>query len=130
MLETLDVGEDRDLSRARQLVRVHATRLAFSELNRTRMVTAASELVRNMLTYGGGGRLRVEEVHQRGRIGLRATFTDSGPGIEDLDAALRDGYSTGRGLGLGLGGARRLVDEFALSTDTTEGTIVSILNWQ
>lgn len=127
--EHIEITADRDLSRARRVVAVNATRLKYGTLNQTKLVTAASELARNMLVYGGGGTMRVEEIRHHGRIGLRVTFEDTGPGISNQNDALQDGFSSGQGLGLGLGGARRLVDEFHLETEKDKGTTVSILNW-
>lgn len=128
-LASIDVARDRDLSRLRRQVANHATKLTFGELSRTRLVTAASELARNMLNYGGGGQARIDELSDNGRVGLRVTFEDQGPGILNHDEAFRDGFSSGRGLGLGLGGARRLVDTFVLESEEDQGTKVSILNW-
>jgi serine/threonine-protein kinase RsbT len=93
-------------------------------------VTAASELARNTLQYGGGGQVRIEPVESGGRRGLRLTFEDKGPGIADLTLAMRDGYTTGNGLGLGLSGARRLSNEFHIDSRPGEGTTVSIVRWR
>lgn len=120
---------DLDLSRVRRAVSRRSEELGLSLLSRTRLVTAASELARNLLTYAGGGIVKVDLVRQDGRTGIRATFEDRGPGIVDTDLALSDGYSTGHGLGLGLGGAQRLTDEFGLESEVDRGTTVWIINW-
>lgn len=121
---------DGDLSTVRQLVRAWAIELRFSLVDQTKMVTAASELARNTLVYGGGGSARLEHLEDGARQGLRVTFEDQGPGIPDLDQALRDGYTSGHGLGLGLGGARRLVNEFEVASTVGEGTRVAITRWR
>ena len=119
-----------DIVTVRQLVRSRAVELGFSLVDQTKMVTAASELARNALDYGGGGTVLLESLDEGNRKGLRLTFDDDGPGIEDIDLALRDGYTTGRGLGLGLSGARRLVNEFHLRSAPGEGTHVTITRWR
>jgi serine/threonine-protein kinase RsbT len=112
----------------RQSVREQATRLGFSLVDQTKIVTAASELARNTMLHGGGGEVLVEPINER-RKGLRLTFIDQGPGIADIALALQDGYTTGGGLGLGLGGARRLSNEFDIRTLPGEGTRVTITRW-
>ena len=97
---------------------------------RDRMVTAASELARNAVDYAGGGVARLEQLVEGARVGLRITFTDHGPGIPDLELALTDGYTTGNGLGLGLGGSRRLVNEFAIKSSPGQGTVVTVTRWR
>lgn len=129
-LERIEVSTERDLSRVRRAVSTWASTLGLGRLSKTRLVTAASELGRNMLTYGGGGTVHLDTLRRGGRMGLRATFSDSGPGIADPELAFADGFSSGEGLGLGLGGARRLADEFHLETEDGHGTIVSVVNWQ
>jgi serine/threonine-protein kinase RsbT len=105
--------------------------LGFSLVEQTKIVTAASELARNTLTYGGGGEVRVERLYSGPRrSGLRLTFEDQGPGIADIELALRDGYTTGSGLGLGLGGARKLSHEFDIRSEPGAGTCVSITRWK
>ena len=113
----------------RQRVRAHAAELRFSIVDQTKLVTAASELARNALIYGGGGSVRIEPVERDKRRGLKVTFEDHGPGIPDLDAAMRDGFTTGTGLGLGLGGAKRLVNEFEIESKVGEGTRIVITRW-
>src|SRR5215207_6467000 len=105
-----------DVVRIRQLCREWSIELGFSLVDQTKIVTAASELARNTKVYGGGGSMLVESLDDGGRRGLRLTFTDRGPGIADVAAALKDGFTTGTGLGLGLGGARRLMNEFTIDS--------------
>jgi serine/threonine-protein kinase RsbT len=125
-IETLPLRSDEDLVRLRQVVRAWMVELAFNLVAQTKMVTAASELGRNTLIYGGGGSAQVEQLADDERGGLRITFEDHGPGIVDIERALSSGYSTGGGLGLGLGGARRLVQEFKIVSAPGQGTRVSI----
>lgn len=113
----------------RQAVRAAAVDLRLSLVDQTKIVTAASELARNTLEYGGGGTVRIQGLQDGGRRGLRLTFEDKGPGIPDIERALKDGYTTGNGLGLGLGGARRLSSEFAIESRPGEGTKVTIARW-
>lgn len=121
---------DIDVAVARGGVRDCARRLGFSVLDLTKVVTAASELARNVVVHGGGGAMRIEVVQQGPRRGLRMTFTDDGPGIADLEKAMMDGYTTGRGMGIGLPGARRLVNEFDVHSSATDGTRVTIVRWK
>lgn len=114
----------------RKRVRELAAGLGFSLVDQTKMVTAASELARNALNYGGGGLVELTLLEEGARRGLRVTFTDHGPGISDVELALRDGYTTGNGLGLGLGGAKRLVNEFDIESRPGEGTRVAITRWK
>jgi serine/threonine-protein kinase RsbT len=114
----------------RQIVREWAVRLNFSLVDQTKIVTAASELARNTVIYGGGGTVRLEALNHGSRTGLRLIFEDKGPGIADLALALKDGFTTGGGLGLGLGGARRLSSEFDLVSRPGEGTRVTITRWR
>jgi serine/threonine-protein kinase RsbT len=118
-----------DVVRARQLVRTLAVDCRLSLVDQTKLVTAASELARNTLSYGGGGTMSAELLERAGRRGVRLSFADQGPGIPDLDLALSDGWSSGKGMGLGLSGARRLVDEFDLHTVVDEGTTVTVVKW-
>jgi len=124
-----DVRVDADVVRVRQLVRARVEELRLSATERVKTVTAASELARNALVHGGGGRVGVQIVRSGIRRGVRMVFADEGPGIADLDQAFRDGYSTGRGLGLGLPGARRLVSELTVATSTA-GTVVTAVMWE
>ena len=127
--EVQGIAVDEDVVRVRQLVRAVAVAANLSLVDQTKLVTAASELARNTLMYGGGGRAEVATVTNGRRTGVRVTFTDDGPGIADLELALTDGYTTGTGLGLGLSGARRLVDEFEIETKVGEGTRVVATKW-
>ena len=119
-----------DIVAARQLVRTLAVELGFGLVDQTKIVTAASELARNTLDYAGGGTLKIEVLADGLRKGLRLTFEDRGPGIPDIELALRDGYSTGGGLGLGLSGTRRLVNEFDIHSVVGEGTRVRVTRWK
>jgi serine/threonine-protein kinase RsbT len=114
----------------RQHVRVCATKLGFSLVDQTKLVTAASELARNTLSYGGGGTASIESITNGIRRGLRITFEDHGPGIPDVELAMKDGYTTGGGLGLGLSGAKRLSNDFEIYSRPGEGTRVSIARWK
>jgi serine/threonine-protein kinase RsbT len=127
--ETLPVREESDILLVRKLVRERATELRFSVLDQTKLMTAASELGRNTLIHGGGGTMLLESVVKNDRRGLRLTFEDKGPGIADLDQAMTDGFTTKRGLGLGLGGSKRLVDEFEVVSRVGEGTRVTATLW-
>jgi serine/threonine-protein kinase RsbT len=127
--QQLPVTTDQDVVRVRQLVRTVAVAVKLSLVDQTKVVTAASELARNTLVYGGGGTAEVTRVQNERRAGIRIVFADQGPGIADLDMALTDGYTTGGGLGLGLSGARRLVDEFEIHTEPGKGTTVTVVKW-
>ena len=124
------VREPADVVAVRQAVREWSVALGFSLVDQTKVVTAASELARNTLDYGGGGTVRLEALNDGLRRGLRLTFEDRGPGIADIQQALKDGYTSGRGLGLGLGGARRLSNEFEIESTPGEGTRVMIVRWK
>jgi serine/threonine-protein kinase RsbT len=119
-----------DIVRVRQTTRERALSQGFSLVDQTKIVTAASELARNTLDYGGGGEVFIEVLNEGARRGVRLTFVDTGPGIENLDLALKDGYTTGGGLGLGLSGARRLCNEFSIESKPGEGTRVAITRWR
>jgi serine/threonine-protein kinase RsbT len=125
----VDVITDQDVVRVRQLVRTEAVAVKLSLVAQTKIVTAASELARNTLVYGGGGTVEVSRVDNGRRQGIRIVFADQGPGIADLDLAFTDGYTTGGGLGLGLSGARRLVDEFHIDTAAGQGTSITVTKW-
>jgi serine/threonine-protein kinase RsbT len=112
------------------MVRQRAVELGFNLVDQTKIVTAASELARNTVQYGGGGTVTIEGLEEANRRGLRLTFEDHGPGIPDVELAMRDGYTTGGGLGLGLSGARRLSNEFHLDSRPGEGTRVTIVRWR
>jgi serine/threonine-protein kinase RsbT len=129
-MDELPIRTGDDVVRVRQQVRVVAAKSGLSLVDQTKVVTAASELARNALVHGGGGLARVDVVTSAlGRNGIRVGFTDDGPGIADVNLALTDGWSSGDGLGLGLSGARRLVDEFELTSKPGGGTSVAVVKW-
>ena len=128
--ETIPVRTSAEVVSVRHLVRRRAVELNFTIVEQTKIVTAASELARNMIDYGGGGELRVESLDDGTRKGLRLTFEDHGPGIPDINAALRDGFTSGSGMGLGLGGSKRLSNEFELHSVVGQGTRVTITRWK
>jgi len=119
-----------DVVVARQKVRQWATDLRFSLVDQTKLITAASELARNALEHGKGGNMAMESLSNNGRAGLRLIFEDQGPGIADIEMALKDGFTTGGGMGLGLGGSKRLVNEFRIESEVGKGTKVSIIRWK
>lgn len=119
-----------DIVKVRQAVRTRAAEIGLSLVDQTKIVTAASELARNALDYGGGGRMHSQIINELGRRGLRLTFEDQGPGIADVEQAMRDGYTSGGGLGLGLGGAKRLCNEFKIDTAPGKGTRITIARWK
>ena len=127
---TLPIRTSEDIVRMRQAVRERAVAQGFSLVDQTKIVTAASELARNTLDYGGGGEVELHVLVNGSRAGLRLSFVDRGPGIADIDTALRDGYTSGHGLGLGLGGAKRLSNEFSIESKAGEGTRVTITRWK
>jgi len=126
----LPIRSQEDVVRVRQATRESTVAQGFSLVDQTKLVTAASELARNTLEYGGGGEVEIAVVSNPPRRGVRLTFTDKGPGIADIEQALRDGFSTGSGLGLGLGGARRLCNEFSIESTPGQGTRVTIARWR
>jgi serine/threonine-protein kinase RsbT len=128
--ETLQVETSEDIVRVRQAVRKRTVELSYGLIDQTKIVTASSELARNLLDYGGGGTVLLETVQNGHRTGIRLVFEDHGPGIPDIDRALTDGYTSGKGMGLGLGGAKRLSHEFEINSKPGEGTRVSILRWK
>lgn len=133
MVERNEVHEVRtanDIVRVRQRIREWAVEAGFSLVDQTKIVTAASELARNTLEHGGGGTARIELVTDGGRRGVRLICEDQGPGIADVQLALKDGYTSRNGLGLGLGGARRLVSDFAIESRPGEGTRVTVTRWR
>jgi serine/threonine-protein kinase RsbT len=127
--DTVPVHSSEDIVRVRQAVRNWAIDLGFGLVDQTKLVTAASELARNTVNHGGGGTVRMEALSNGAHRGLQLTFRDHGPGIADVELALRDGYTSGSGLGLGLGGARRLANEFEIESRPGEGTRVRIIRW-
>jgi serine/threonine-protein kinase RsbT len=128
--ETRPLRTSEDIVLARQAVRAWAVELGFSLVDQTKLVTAASELARNTVTHGAGGGILIETVASGTRRGIRLTFEDEGPGIKDIELAMKDGYTTGGGLGLGLSGARRLSSEFEIVSTLGQGTRVTITRWR
>lgn len=123
------VRSDVDLMTVREAARAAAASAGFSLVKQTKLVTAVSELARNAVVHGGGGEVQIETIARGSLAGVRLVISDTGPGIPDIDQALTDGHTTGHGLGLGLGGARRLVDEFTINSVPGEGTMVTITMW-
>ena len=128
--KTLPIRSSEDVVRIRSEVRNASIAAGFSLVDQTKFVTAASELARNMVIYGAGGEMQIELLESAGRRGVRLAFIDQGPGIPDIDQAMKDGFTTGTGLGLGLGGARRLVNEFTIESKVGQGTRVTIARWK
>ena len=128
--DTLPVTAQDAIVRVRQEVRKWAVTLGFSLVDQTKIITAASEIARNTIDYGGGGELRLEQVRSGAHRGLRLVFTDKGPGIPDIAQAMSDGYTSGGGLGLGLGGAKRLCNEFEIRSAPGEGTTIAMIRWK
>ena len=126
----MSIQSSQDVVLVRQAVRQFAVKLGFSLVDQTKIVTAASELARNTLDYGGGGTVKLEALQDGMRRGLRLVFEDSGPGIPDIDLALKDGYTTGGGLGMGLSGTKRLMNEFNIVSHVGEGTSITIIKWK
>lgn len=129
-IETRPIRSSADIVLVRQSVRQLAIEMGLSLVDQTKIVTAASELARNTLDYGGGGDVTLEPLEEGNRRGLRLTFEDQGPGIPNIDLALQDGYTTGGGLGMGLSGTKRLVNEFHLVSQVGQGTRVVISKWK
>lgn len=127
---TVQIRTSEDIVRVRQEVRSRAIEAGLGLVDQTKIVTAASELARNTLDYGKGGEARLEVLQDHGRRGLRIVFEDNGPGIPDIDQALKDGFTTGKGMGLGLGGARRLCNEFHIVSVPGQGTRITIARWK
>ncbi|MFD2603478.1 anti-sigma regulatory factor [Flavobacterium suzhouense] len=121
---------EQDVVPFRNQVKEAAVKIGMGILNQTKLITAASELVRNLLKYGGGGTAEIETVSNGRENGIRLTFTDKGPGIKDIDLAMKDGFSTGKSLGLGLPGTKRLVNVFDIKSTVGEGTTVMIIKWK
>jgi serine/threonine-protein kinase RsbT len=128
--ETIAVRTSDDVVRARQAVRAWAIEAGFGIVDQTKLVTAASEIARNTVDYGGGGTLRIDILREGARRGVQLTFSDNGPGIGDIERAMTDGYTTGGGLGLGLSGAKRLSNEFAIQSAPGQGTTVTLARWK
>ena len=128
--ERVPIRSSEDVVRVRQQTRVFAIEVGLSLVDQTKIITAASELARNALDYGGGGFVLLDIIEAGGRRGLRLTFEDSGPGIPDIELAMRDGFTSGKGLGLGLGGAKRLSNEFSIASQPGKGTKITIARWK
>lgn len=128
--ETLPLLNSSDVVVARQKVRQWATELRFTLVDQTKLVTAASELARNTLDHGKGGSMTIEQTALGGRVGIRLIFEDQGPGIPDIESALKDGFTTGGGMGLGLGGSKRLVNEFTIDSAPGKGTRIAVVRWK
>ena len=128
--ETMPLRNSDDVVRVRQAVRARAVGATLSLVDQTKIVTAASEIARNAVDYGGGGTMLIEVLREGARRGVRLTFTDQGPGIPDLTLALKDGYTTGGGLGLGLSGAKRLSNEFDIVSAPGHGTKITLARWK
>lgn len=127
---SLAIVSQEDVVLVRQAVRKAGVEAGFTLVDQTKIITAASELARNAFVHGGGGTVLIEHVEEGARKGLRLTFTDEGPGIPDIERALKDGYTSGNGLGLGLGGAKRLSNEFSIWSEPAKGTRVTITRWK
>jgi len=127
--DKIQIKAEDDILKTRQVVREVSDLMGFGIVNQTRLITAVSELVRNALKYAGKGTMTLKKIEKSENIGLMITVTDRGQGIPDIELAMKDGYSTSRGIGLGLGGAKRLVDEFKISSTVGKGTIIEIIKW-
>ncbi len=128
--DAIAIFKEQDVILFRNRLKEYAVKIGMGLVNQTKLITAASELTRNMLKYGGGGTAVIEVVIDGIQKGIRITFTDEGPGIEDIPMAMQDGFSTGKSLGLGLPGAKRLVSEFSIESEVGKGTTVKILKWK
>ncbi|AKQ47790.1 anti-sigma regulatory factor [Rufibacter radiotolerans] len=128
--EKISIQKEQDVVLFRNRIKEVATKIGMSLVNQTKLITAASELVRNMLRYGGGGITHLEVISRNSIPGVRLIFQDEGPGIEDIPLAMKDGFSTGKSLGLGLPGAKRLVNDFSIKSEVGKGTTVTIIRWK
>lgn len=128
--DTFPIATSNDVVRVRQVVRSWSAELKFSLVDQTKIVTATSELARNTLEHGGGGSMTAEIVENGTRKGIKLSFRDAGPGIANIELALKDGYTTGAGMGLGLSGSKRLVNEFNIASEPGRGTVVTIVRWK
>ena len=129
-IEKFPIAKSDDVVRVRQVVRAWAAELKFSLVDQTKFVTATSELARNTLEHGGGGTMTAEMVEAGSKNGIKLTFADQGPGIADLSLAMRDGYTSAKGMGLGLSGSKRLVNDFEIQSEPGRGTTVTIIRWK
>lgn len=128
--DSMRIEREQDVVPFRNRVKEYAVKIGMSQVNQTKLITAASELVRNMLKYAGGGLSLIEVISEGRNSGIRLVFQDKGPGISDIPLAMKDGYSTAKSLGLGLPGAKRLVNEFDIKSKVGEGTTVTIIKWK
>jgi len=128
--DSMRIEREQDVVPFRNRVKEYAVKIGMGLVNQTKLITAASELVRNMLKYAGGGTVLIEAISQGRESGIRLTFQDKGPGIPDISLAMKDGYTTGKSLGVGLPGTKRLVNEFDIKSTVGEGTTVSIIKWK
>lgn len=128
--DSIGIYKELDVVLFRNRLKEYAVRIGMGLVNQTKLITAASELTRNMLKYAGGGMATIEVVNEGLQNGIRITFTDEGPGIENIPQAMQDGFSTGKSLGLGLPGAKRLVSEFSIDSEVGKGTTIKILKWK
>jgi serine/threonine-protein kinase RsbT len=128
--QTIPLRNNEDVVVVRRIAREFLESKKFSLVDQTKMITAASELARNTVVYGGGGQAIIEEIFKSDRVGVKIVFEDFGPGIADISKAMEDGFTTGQGLGLGLGGAKRLVNEFEIESEPGNGTRVTIIRWR
>src|ERR671913_636116 len=128
--DSMRIQKEQDVVPFRNRVKEYAIKIGMSLVTQTKLITACSELVRNMLKYAGGGNTTIEVISKGRENGIRVIFEDKGPGIKDVELAMKDGYSTGKSLGLGLPGTRRLVNEFDIKTEVGTGTTVSIVKWK
>lgn len=128
--ETLKISTEQDVVLFRQRLREYAQKISMSIVNQTKLITAASELVRNILAYAGNGQATIEVISERMQTGIKVVFQDSGPGIADINKAMQDGFTTGKSLGLGLPGAKRLVNFFDIQSKVGHGTTVTIIRWK
>ena len=128
--DVMSIIREQDVIPFRNRLKEYAVKIGMSLVNQTKIITAASELVRNMLKYANGGKVYIEVVSKGRENGIRLVFEDTGPGISNIDQAMKDGFSTGKSLGLGLPGARRLVSEFNIKSETGKGTTVTVVKWK
>jgi len=128
--DTMTIAREQDVIPLRNRVKEYAVKIGMGIVNQTKLITALSELVRNMIRYGGGGKVFIEVVSKGRDNGIRLTFADEGPGIADIAMAMKDGFSTGKSLGLGLPGTRRLVSEFDIKSEVGKGTTVTVIKWK
>ena len=129
-MEVIEITNEQHIVQARQIARRVAEKLGFRLVDKTRVATAVSELARNVYVHGGGGRMEIAEIHQGGKIGIRFIFVDEGPGIPNVEEAMQDGFSTNNGLGQGLPGSKRLMDDLQIESKLGKGTKVETIKWK